>query len=223
MDIEKKIFQKYSPVFEKLTDYGFIKKNNLYKKEIFFLDNSFKAVITVSNKGEISSKVYDIENEDEYLPLRIKGSQGEFVGSVRSEYENLLNKIRKNCFVENNFITSQSNRISEMIGKTYGDKPEFLWDKYPCSGIFRNPKSKKWYCAILDVDKSSLEKQKKGLTQVINLKLPPEDVIEIIKKPYFYEAYHMNKKHWISILLEDKVSDDIIMELVSVSHKFSEK
>ena len=106
--------------------------------------------------------------------------------------------------------------------KKYGSKPEFLWEQFDGSGVFRNKKSGKWYAAILEVDRGKLQAGKKGKVEVVDLKLDKEQVQKIIIKPGFYPGYHMNKKYWISIILDDSVSDEEIMGLIEISYILSE-
>lgn len=223
MDIEDNIFKRYSADFDKLKKYGFKKKHKNFVLEKLFRDNLFKAVITVNADGKVSGTVFDLENDDEYLPLKVETYQGAFVGEVRAAYEELLLDIRDNCFSEKYYIYPQSNRITNLVMEKYGDKPEFLWEKFAGSGVFRNPETKKWYLAILDVDRSKLQADKKGVVEVADIKLSPEKIENLLKKEHFYPAYHMNKKYWITIILDDSVSDEKIMELIEESHGFSEK
>jgi len=51
---------------------------------------------------------------------------------------------------------------------------------------------------------------------VVNLKLPTEMFGSFGVSDGVYPAYHMNKLHWISVLLPD-ASEDIIQFLVNVS------
>ena len=221
MSIETEIFKRYYPDFDKLCAYGFVKNKNSYVYKLNFWDNQFRADICVDFGGIISGIVYDLENNEEFIPLRIKDSEGSFVGKIREEYKKILINIRDNCFVKNYFVLPQSNRITNMITEKYGDYPEFLWEKFSGSGIFRNPETNKWYCAILDVDRGKIQKGKSGIVEVINLKLEPKDVLNIVNEPNFYPAYHMNKKHWISVILDDSVEDKRIMKLVEISHNFT--
>lgn len=223
MNIEENIFKKASPDFDKLLKYGFVKSKNLYSFEKVFMDNKFRAVIKVLNDGKVSGTVYDIENNDEYLPLRIETSQGAFTGEVRAEYTNILQDICDKCFTQNYFIYPQTNRITKILFEKYGDKPEFLWEKYTGTGVFRNPKSKKWYLIILNVDRSKIQKGQKGIIEAADVKLPPDKIEKLLKLPDFYPGYHMNKKSWITFILDDTVSDDIVLELIEESHKLSEK
>ena len=51
---------------------------------------------------------------------------------------------------------------------------------------------------------------------VVNLKLPTEMFGSFGEADGVYPAYHMNKLHWISVLLPD-ASDDVVQFLVNVS------
>ena len=221
MMIEKNIFQRYLPDYEKLKEYGFNQDNNGLKLEKIFKDDLFKAIIKINKEGIVTGIVYDLENNDEFLPLRIENTQGAFASEVRNEYEKLLTNIRDNCFLKQYYIYPQSNRITNLVLEKYGDEPEFLWDKFKGSGVFRNPKTKKWYLAILDTDRSKIQENKKGLIEVGLIKLSVENIEKLLKQKHFYPAWHMNKKHWITVILDDSLPDDRIMELIEESHGFS--
>ncbi len=223
MSIADDFFKRYTPDFIKLKEYGFVLKGKSYSYAKEFFDGKFRAEIKISKTGEISDTVFDIENDDEFLPLKIKYNEGSFVADVRKEYENLLLDIRNNCFIKNYFIHPQSNRITNLIIEKYGNFPEFLWEKFDGSGVFRNSETKKWYAAMLDVNRNKLEKTKNGIAEVLNIKLEPERIIELVNNDGFYPAYHMNKKSWISILMDNIVSDDLIMDLVDISYKYTIK
>lgn len=213
MTIESNIFKRYTP------NWDICKKE--YQK--LFLEDTFKAVVKVSETGEVTGTVYDMENEEEFLPLRIENNQGAFVSKVRDEYEKILTEIRDTYFMKNHFIYPQSNRITRKILSKYGDEPEFLWEKFDGSGVFRNKESQKWYAAILDVDRGKLQKGKSGVIEVLDIKLNPEEIQELLLQPNFYPAYHMNKKSWITIILDESVSDEVVMDLIDKSYQLSFK
>ena len=213
MTIESNIFKRYTP------NWDICKKE--YQK--LFLEDTFKAVVKVSETGEVTGTVYDLENEEEFLPLRIENNQGAFVSKVRDEYEKILTEIRDTYFMKNHFIYPQSNRITRKILSKYGDEPEFLWEKFDGSGVFRNKESQKWYAAILDVDRGKLQKGKSGVIEVLDIKLNPEEIQELLLQPNFYPAYHMNKKSWITIILDESVSDEVVMDLIDKSYQLSFK
>ena len=55
-----------------------------------------------------------------------------------------------------------------------------------------------------------------GMIDVVNLKLPTEMFGSFGAADGVYPAYHMNKLHWISVLLPD-APDDVVQFLVNVS------
>lgn len=221
MKIEDKIFSKYKPDFEKLKLFGFVCENGNFTVEKSFCDNQFKAFITVKKSGKIKVRVTDFENGEEFLPLRIENAQGSFIGEVRENFEKLLIQIRDNCFVKTFFMYPQSNRITKKLIELYGTYPEFLWKTSPGSGIFRNKDGKKWYLAVLDVEGEKINKNLKGIVEVANIKLPPEKISELLKKEHFYPAYHMNKKYWITIVLNESVPDNVLLDLISESRQLT--
>lgn len=54
----------------------------------------------------------------------------------------------------------------------------------------------------------------------VNLKCDPERAIELREKfSAILPGYHMNKKHWNTVLLNDDVSDQLLLELVEHSYE----
>lgn len=217
VSIETDIFQKFSPDFDKLVNYGFKKQRNKYIYEKLFLNDEFKAVVEIDKNGKVMGTVYDLENNDEFLPLRVEYQEGSFVGKVRDEYIRILTDIREKCFSENYFLSPQSNRLAKRIFIKYGNKPEFLWEQSPNCGVFRGPNNK-WYGIIMDVNALKLGERVSKLVDVINIKLDKEKIQKLLEKTGFYPAYHMNKKSWITIVLDETLSDNEILDLIDESY-----
>jgi len=223
MSIESEVFIKFTPDFEKLVQYGFIKNKTNYIFNKPFLNNSFKAQVTIDNSGNIKGQVIDCESNEEYIPIRLEHQEGGFVGEVREGYIRLLTDIRDNCFNENYFISDQGNRITNLIYEKYGDKPVFLWDDLPDCGVFKNPDNNKWYGIIMYIERTKLNEPSKEKVEVINIKLDKDKIPTLIKQDGFYPAYHMNKKHWITITLDNTLKDALILDLINESHAYTVK
>ena len=217
MNIEQEIFKKFKVDFSLVLGYGFTKANELYSFSKNIYDDKFRADIIISNEGIVSGKVIDIKTDEEYVNIRTNLT-GSFVNKVRDEYKNLLYDIRDKCFSESIFVMPQSNRIAKMIFEKYQAKPEFLWEKYPSYGVFRNKISNKWFALIMLIHKSKLGEVLDNEVEVINLKLGKQLISEYLNKEGFYKAYHMNSKTWITIILDNKVSDAEIMNLIEISY-----
>lgn len=220
MSIESEVFKKYVPNYEKLIEYGFEKANNEYKFSKSFINNTFRADIVINDKGEIICKVIEIELDEEYTNFRIEGNTGEFVGKVREEYKNILKDIANNCFEKEYFIYEQTNRIAKLINEKYDVSPEFLWDFVPDYGVFRNLRSNKWFGIVMNLDKSKIIQTETGEVEVLNLKLD-NNVSKALKIKGVYSPYHSSKKNWVSIILDNTLSDKKIMELVDLSYDIS--
>lgn len=222
MNIEKEIFTKAQVNFKKLEEYGFKKEDNRFIFSKNFMDNQFKAVILVDNDGKVSGKVYDLEMDEEYTNICLKTGEGNFVSTVRENYQNILKEIRENCFQTNFFCFKQANRITQYIIEKYQDQPEFLWEKYPGYGVFRNPNNRKWYAIIMNIDKSKIDQENKGEVEIINLKIEESQIPILLKQPSFYPAYHMNKKNWLTIVLDDTIPDKKIIDYITESHNYTD-
>ncbi len=221
MTIEEELFRKTKIDFNKISKYGFKKDKSLYKYSKTIMNNTFRVDIEINNDGIVKGKVYDLTFGDEYTNFRIEDSTGSFVGQVRDEFKNVLKDIRKNCFIREDFLYEQSNRITKAIKEKYGDEPEFEWEKFPGYATFRNKDSKKWYGIIMNIDKSKLGENTTGEIEIINIKLEPNEIEYLLKQDGFYPAYHMNKKSWITIILNSTVTDEKIMSLIEKSYSYT--
>ena len=210
------IFKRSKCDFSRLSSYGFIKEGDIFKYTHFLIDNLIMDII-IDMDGKVSFKVTDLIFNEEYVNYKIENQVGEYVSRVREEINNILSDIKINCFTNKFFIYDQSNRITKLIKDKYSDDPEFLWEKSEGCGVFRNQKSKKWYGIIMNIDLSKID-DGSGEVEVMNVKLDRNEILSLVNKDGLYPAYHMNKKDWISILLNDTLSDEEIMNLVSESY-----
>jgi len=223
MNIEQDIFKKSDILFEQLETYGFKHTGGCYIIEKIFMDGEFKAVIEVSKSGRVSGKVIDITNDEEYIPLRFEYAKSAYAGLVKAAYIDILNDIKEKCTIPRYFIFPQTNRITNLINKEWNVAPDFPWagDKtYGEAGVFRNIKTKKWFALIMNIDKSKIDKSQNGTVEVMNIKLDKELISELIKNNGFYPAYHMNKKYWITITLNETLPDETIMKYIKESYAY---
>ena len=216
MNMEDEIFKRTYANFTKIKDYGFKKSGCNYIYEKLIINNEFKAIVNINNDGLVTGKVMDLQVDEEYLGLRTEMT-GEFVNKIREAYKNLLIDIRNKCFETNYFVLNQANRINHYIKNKYNNNPEFLWDKFPGYAVYRNEKNNKWYGIIMNIDLSKLDNGK-GETEIINVKLDKEKIPSLLKQKGYYKAYHMNKKDWISIILNDTLEDEDIISLLDESY-----
>lgn len=217
MDIEREIFSKTIVDFNKLIDYGFRQENDIYKYSKKFLNDNFQADIIIDKTGQVFGKVYDLEFNLEYTNIRILNNNLGFVNIVREEYKSILKDICEKCFEKEYFSSMQARRITKYIINKYGDKPEFLWEKFKDYGIFRNKNNNKWYAIIMKIDKSKISNES-GEIEILDIKVSEDTLKALLKEKGFYEGYHMNKKNWLTIILDDTITDSQIFNLIDDSY-----
>ena len=217
MDIIKDVFRKVKADKKKLEAYGFEYDGKYYCLNKDLLDGEFEARIRINDKGQVSGKVIEKELDEEYINIYSDSQYGAFVGSIRQAYIEVLEDIRDHCFVKQTFNTPQGERIAAYILKQYGDKPEFLWSRYPDYGVFRDKRNGKWYGIIMNIigTKIGLDKQE---YEILDVKADPVTIASLKEEKGFHEAYHMNKEKWLTIVLDGSLDDEIIRAMIDLSH-----
>ena len=237
--LESDFFKRSRQDFRKLEAFGFqcASGNNdnthsyTYSEEL--PDGQFRAELSVSEDGVIAGRVIDLETNEEYLPIRVENQIGSFSGTVREMYLEFLATIDRACFVPVHFMFDQANRAEAWISREYGVDVEFPWEKYPGNGTFKCSENGKWFAALLTVEYGKLANDAdvadagtdtrahddEEVVEVINLKADPEKIPALTKIPGVHPAWHMNKKHWISVILDDTLTDDEAFDLIRKSYR----
>ena len=99
---------------------------------------------------------------------------------------------------------------------TYATLPDYPFDEDFETAVLRHENNRKWYALVMGVSRRKFGQNSDEKVDVVNLKLPTEMFGSFGPADGVYPAYHMNKLHWISVLLPD-VSDDVIHFLVDIS------
>ncbi|WP_299323789.1 MmcQ/YjbR family DNA-binding protein [uncultured Gemella sp.] len=206
--------EKYNLSKEQLKGFGFKEEAEklIYRKEI--LDSSFLIEIVFIN-NQLLIEVYDLEFDETYSLFSVDSAVGETVQNIREDVENLLSSILG--------LADESEKInSEVVdycNNRYGENHINPFKKHPDILAFVNEKNK-WYALLSDVEYNKLNKNTDITTKVkiLNVKYPTDRILEIIDNKNIFPAYHMNKKHWISIVLDKNIKMETIKELIDISY-----
>ena len=106
--------------------------------------------------------------------------------------------------------------ILEYCLDTYGTSPDYPFDEDFEMAVLRHSDNQKWYAIVMRVSRRKFGIDSDEVIDVVNLKLPTEMFGSFGVDDGVYPAYHMNKLHWISVLLPD-APDDVVQFLVNVS------
>ncbi len=218
MTIEENVFLRQRFLPEAMREFGFRKTDAGYLYETTFMDGDFSARVTVTENGAVRGLVIDSMNGEPYAPLRAERFNGAYVNAVRSAYEEILSGIAAHCCREMPFASEQANRIADAILARYGVKPDFPWGQSPHehSGVFRHAENGKWFALIMRIRREQLTKDgDQTAVDVMNLKIDPNAPSPL--RDGVYPAFHMNHKSWITVLLDDTLTDDAVMALTETS------
>lgn len=99
---------------------------------------------------------------------------------------------------------SEAIRLCMRFGEVYEDYPfDANW------AVIRHKANRKSFAFVFERD----------ATIWINLKVNSENIAVYCKKyACVLPAYHMNKKHWISVILDGSMADDDLKALVEESY-----
>lgn len=223
--IEEMVFARKRWIEDRMLSYGFHKTKKIYTLEKPFLNGDFKTVLSVTPKGQVTGKVIDTITQDEYYQLRQETATGPYVNRVRSAYRSLLTDIADSCCSDVLFASSQANRLTQAILDHFQVKPDFPWEhssRYQSYGAFRHRSNRKWFALIMNVKREVLDRDgNTSLIDILNVKIPPAQGEELRKIPGIYPAYHMNHKTWISVVLDETLPDEKILELIDTSYQLT--
>lgn len=208
-------------LIELLEKQGFIKENNIYKYSKIILDNKFIVKIEYQNNN-LTSKLIEIEFNDEYLQAD-SPSIGEYSNNIKKEYERVLDEVIKNISIKDIFKNVQTKKIIKYIQNKYNDSLEFLWEKYDDNAVIRNNINNKWYALIMKVSEDKLGINSNKKQEVLNILYDKEDIKNIVDNKSIFFGYHMNKKSWITIILDGRLEINKIYKLIDNSYKLSIK
>ena len=99
---------------------------------------------------------------------------------------------------------------------TYGTSPDCPFDEDFETAVLRHEDNRKWYALVMQVSRRKFDFDNDDMIDVVNLKLPTEMFGSFGAPEGVYPAYHMNKLHWISVLLPD-APDEVVQFLSHVS------
>ena len=204
------IFKAYQFNSKKAKEYGFVENQGIWTYSSPILQGDFLMRITVEG-SDLRFQVFDQETGDLYPQVHMESMRGTFVGSVREACLEVLYDIRKASFEVQEFLCPQTKRILTRVQQKYENQLEYLWEKSPDTAVLRHEDNQKWYAILMRIPWDRLDKGREGLVEVVNLK--HDQVADLLSQMGIYPAFHMNKRYWISIPLDDTLTDEKVLEL----------
>ena len=108
--------------------------------------------------------------------------------------------------------------VFDYIKRKYKARPGYPWRKYDSYAVFRHADNNKWFALVMEVPGVKVGVSSADYADVINLKV--DDMFfrdMLIQEDGIMPAYHMNKMHWITVLLDGTVPEERVKDLIGMS------
>ena len=171
------------------------------------------------DKNEPRVERLNADNPEKEIELYREANK-KAISQLKSLYDKALEDIEKHCFENTKSAIVQS--ILDYAKSKYGDEPEYLWEGYDYA-VLRRKDTQKWYALIMDVPQKKLKLEGDSIVDILDIRFDAEKLAEKIDGKRFFFAYHMNKKHWITILLNGSVSPEEIFGYIDDSYQMAKK
>lgn len=212
--ISRKLSDQYQIKREKLLSYGFIlmQDHDCYEKKLtqrnlyaqFFL-----------KKDAIDIRVYDRESDEEYLPFYVKHPVGSYAAEVKDEVDQIIEEMLEHCFESCHL----KDELCHYAKQRYETGEECLFPKHPTYGTLKVKENGKWFVMFMTIPWRYLGVDRDGEASVMNLKNTPEKILQRIDHKTYFPAYHMNKRYWITIVLDADIGFDEARQWIDESYQ----
>lgn len=184
------------------------------------VEGEFELHMTLSDQ-ELELVVYDLAMEEPYTLFEVASASGALVTALRQQVDEIINRILGQQVQDNPLV----ERLVDHVATTYGLAPAHPFKRHPEIIGFKVPTVDKLFGIFLPVDYCRLDKTSSRTDQVLvlNLKGQPDHILERIDKCRYFPAYHMNKKHWFSVLLDAQTDWDQLTSMLAESYRLVKK
>lgn len=114
-------------------------------------------------------------------------------------------------------------KFSLYIEDFYGIKYDCPFEDDLDTWVFRHPDNKKWFALVMTIKKRKLGMDSNELIDIVNLKCAPEIMDDLWKENGVFPAYHMSKKHWLTLALDGSCDDDTVKWITKISYDLTKK
>lgn len=109
------------------------------------------------------------------------------------------------------------------VREAYGAEPEYLWPDYPDAFVFRHKTNRKWFGVVMEAERGKLGLEGTGSVVLLDVKTGPLLGGSYLGQPGIVRAWHMNKTHWLGVLLDGSAPAATVLELVDLSFSLTDQ
>ena len=116
-----------------------------------------------------------------------------------------------------------SKELIAHVRDACGAEPEYLWPDYPDTFVFRHAENRKWFGVVMEVERAKLGLAGNGKVALLDVKTGPLLGGSYLGQPGIVRAWHMNKTHWLGVLLDGSAPAATVRELVDLSFSLTDQ
>jgi len=111
--------------------------------------------------------------------------------------------------------------LEHYLTQTYRTAGEALFARYPAFRVFRHAGGRKWFAVVMDIPEKNLGLPGDRTVSVVNLKCDTRMIGSFRQEPGIFPGWHMNKAHWLTLLLDGTVEDEKLCFLLQMSYELT--
>lgn len=116
-----------------------------------------------------------------------------------------------------------TSQLLAYVQDRYGAMPEYLWQKTPDAFVLRHSGNRKWFAVFMEVPRSHLGLGGSGQVAILDVKCSPLYQSSVLTHPGILPGYHMNKAHWVTLLLDGTAQEEDILFLLEMSYDLTKE
>ena len=113
-------------------------------------------------------------------------------------------------------------QIMAYVREKYQIAPVYPWRMQPKYAVLCHRDTLKWFALLMNVEGSRIGLEPMREYELINLRVPEEEVPQLLRRKGFLPAYHMTAREWVAILLnEETISIEELLQMLDRSYQLT--
>lgn len=116
----------------------------------------------------------------------------------------------------------EQEEILQYVKNVYGTEPEYIWQEHPTCAVLRIKDTGEWYGVLMNITKEEIGMEGEGKVEILNVRCAPEMEAVLLDEKGFFPGYLMEQEEWNSIVLDGRIGEIKILDLLDKSYEFTE-
>ena len=178
------------------------------------IDEFYFYIVSASVKKGLEMIVHD-ESHERYSLFDVTTTNSKIAQQLRQEAEEMVFQW---CYSVDTSLVALKEKWNRWILEHITPYSAMPFKKSEAT-VYNVKENGKWYALMNEIPFSKLGITSDETALILNVKISPEEKEFLLQKEGVFEAYHMNKKHWISIALNVCKDEAFIQKCVENSYK----